>query len=336
MTLTISPQQAILVAQITGNGSGQTGHWQMGGADLGVMWLNPDTNVTFHAFGDNFKTVQEPSPFSGPVGSDWKPNALGRSTFVDFRGGVTWNNFNVDSNGDRTPILPLLSGEDGCVPTGGIHVNGTDYLSYVVYSAGHTDQSQTNAGGTAQSTDGGKSWQRNFNCFWNQNAQLTDPFQQSAFAYDWVHGGQYVYRFTTQSSRAGDIHLLRCPTTGVANKSTYQYWTGSAWVSDETKVGILIPGPAGEMSARYDDLLNVWYVMYHDDNAGYTVFQYAPSPTGPWSAKLNIFPDTARQPYGIYAPEIHPQSSGTSLFFCGSDWNTYETYLFYSKLDVSC
>lgn len=338
MQLSFNPPA--MIQQVTGPNPGHavqgnplyttnTYQYGMGAADLGCMWSGAN-GTTFHVFGDNYKTCTP--AFAGPSGTDWQPNAIGRSSNVDLINGIRFDGFNVGSNGDRKPPLPLFtSTEDGLVPTGGVHANGIDYMAYVVFSKNHTSQTQTNAGGTAQSTDGGKTWTRNYGCYWNQNAGLTDPFQQSAFAYD---GGAWVYRFTTQSARAGDIHLLRTPPTAVADKTQYQYWTGSAWVSDLTQVGVLIPGPAGEMSARYDDLLNVWYIMYHDDSAGTTVFQYATTPTGPWSDKLPIFPDSGRTPDGVYAPMIHPGSSGTDLYFCASDWNTYQTYLFYANLRV--
>jgi hypothetical protein len=321
----ITPQQAVEISQVTGP---NTSHWKMGGADLGVMWQS--ANTTFHVFGDNF-TVVRPAQ-GGPTGTDWKANALGRSSALDFTNGIQFDNFNVDSSGDRTAPIPAnLLVEDGVVPTAGIHVGSYDIMAYASFALNHTDQVQTRVGGTAYSVDGGNTWYRS-NAAWDNNPQWTDKFQQSAFAYD---GGQYIYRFTTEASRGGNIHLLRCPANavGVINKAQYQYWTGSAWSTDPTQVAVLIQGPVGEMSARYDDLLGAWMILYHDDVDGYTVFQYASNPIGPWSAKLGILEDAD---YPIYAPEIHPQSSGTGLWFCGSLWSTYQTYLYYANLNVSC
>jgi D-arabinan endo alpha-(1,5)-arabinofuranosidase len=327
----------VLIQQVTGPNPGfipsgnarygtNTAKYGVGAADLGCMWDNRD-GTTFHVFGDNFK-ICTPA-FDGPTGEDWQPNALGRSSNIDLINGIRFDDFNVGSDGDRIPIIPLFDDEDGLVPTGGINVNGKDYLSYVVFAKDHTDQSQTSVGGTAMSKDSGRTWRRERGCSWKQNIALTDPFQQSTFA---SSGDGYVYRFTTESNRAGNIHLLRVPEAGIIEKARYQYWTGTAWVSDEKRVGVLIKGPVGEMSARYDDLLEVFYIMYHDDSQQTTVFQYAATPTGPWSAKLPIMPDSQ---FDIYAPMIHPRSSGTDLFFCGSMWDTYETCLFYAKLRVS-
>jgi len=334
----VVPQQAVKVAQVTGP---NTAKWKLGGGDLGCMWASRNGQI-FHVFGDNFQTVQEPSPFSGPVGTDYRPNCLGRSTYVDFRGGVTFTGFNVDSNSDRTAILPIQSGvEDGVVPTGGIWMptyppnpswapNGLDVLSYVSFALHHTDQNVTRLGGTAYSIDGGKTWFRS-NASWDNNAQYSDKFQQSTFGR--VPGDPYIYRFMTESARSGNVHLAR--TQDPITKSTYQYWTGSTWSTNPADVGVLVQGPVGEMSVRYDDLLNVWMMLYHDDPGQNTVFRWAKTPTGPWSNKMTIWPDSAEQPDGVYAPMIHPLSSGTSLWFCGSDWNTYQTYLYYANLNVT-
>lgn len=327
----ISPQQAVQVGRVTG--PGLTDKWGLGGGDLGVMWASGET--VFHVFGDNFKVVtQGGTDTHGPNGTDWRPNCIGRSSSINTASGIVFDNFNVDANGDRTAPIPLFStSEDGLVPNAGIHVNGVDYMSYMVFPKGHTDFSQTRAMGTAQSTDGGKTWTRNYNCFWQNNATWTDKFQQSAFAWD---GGPYVYRFMTPSARVGNIRLTRTPAASVADKSKYQYWTGSAWSSNMLDVGILIHGPAGEMSARYDDLLGVWMVLFHNDDKQAVMFSYAPTPTGPWSTPVQIINDSAAANQNLYAPEIHPMSSGTSLWFCGSSWPDYETYLYYANLNVTC
>jgi len=197
----ITPQQAVQVDQVTGP---NTLPWKMGGADLGVMWQGKD-NI-FHAFGDNFTTVHP--AFTGPTGTDWKPNTLGRSSFVNFQNGISFDNFNVDSHGDRSAPLPVnLSQDDGTVPTAGIHLGTYDIMAYATFRYQHTDQVQTRVGGTAYSVDNGNTWYKS-NAYWENNATFTDPFQQSAFAWD---GGQWLYRFTTEASRGGNIHLLRCP-----------------------------------------------------------------------------------------------------------------------------
>lgn len=325
----LTPQQAVQIDEVTGPNTQQYG---MGAADLGVMWQSGST--TFHAFGDNFKTLTgHDSTDGGPIGSDWRPNALGRSSELDFRHGIVFDNFNVDGAGNRTAPLPINPvTDDGTVPTAGIHVGRYDVMAYATFKLGHTDQVQTRVGGTAYSVDSGRTWYKSV-AYWENNSTFSDPFQQSAFAYD---GGNYIYRFTTEASRGGNIHLLRCPASpdsSVITKSAYQYWTGSGWSTNPADVKVLIPGPVGEMSARFDDLLGQWMIMYHDDPGNQTVFRYAPAPTGPWSAALPILDDSVAT---IYAPEIHPQSSGTGLWFCGSVWSTYQTYLFYSNINVWC
>lgn len=320
--------QATQVQQITGPLSSQ---WHLSGADLGVAWF--DGISVFHVFGDNYSSVV-PS-FDGPTGSGWQPNALGWDTGSDISHGISYTGFADGTNkltGSRKAILPLFSGsEDGLVPTGGIHVNGKDYVKYVVFAKDHTDQTQTTANGIAESDDGGITWHRVYTAVWQQNAGLTDNFQQQAMA-EGPDG--YVYVFSTQSGRLSNVDLMRVPNASILNKSAYQYWTGSAWSSTQSAARPIFTGPAGEMSAQYLPSAGKWVAMYNNDANnpnGATLLRYASSPTGPWSAPQTVLPDSART---VYAPMIDPRSTGTTLYFYGSDWGTYQTYLFKSTLNL--
>lgn len=308
--------QATQVQQITGALSNP---YHMNGADLGVAWASG--NAVLHVFGDNGSSVQP--QFSGPILSGYQPNAIGFDSSSSISAGIRWT-------GITRPILPLFtSSEDGVVPTGGVHVNGKDYLKYVVFAHNHTSQAQTTANGIAESDDGGHTWHRVYSAIWPQNSSDTDNFQQQAL----VAGPDgYVYAFSTQSDRLGNVYLMRVPNASILYKSAYQYWTGSSWSSSQGAATPLVAGPAGEMSAAY--ISGKWIMMYnndHDTDQGATVLRYASSPTGPWSAPQTVLPDSVRT---IYAPMIDPRSTGTDLYFYGSDWSTYQTYLFHSTMSL--
>lgn len=317
---TLSVSQATRVQQVTGSNTLNVG---MGGADLGVMWS--DGIQVMHAFGDNFGTVKP--DFGGPTGTDWKANALGFSSNRDLRNGIAFNGFYDLGTGDRQAFVPLFSdSEDGLVPTGGIHVNGNDYVSYMIFPKGHTDFTQTRANGIAMSSDGGNSWHRVGSAVWANNSDWSDNFQQHAFA---TSGDGEVYVYTTRSGRQGDVYLMRVAGARILDKGLYEYWTGSAWSFDQSQARPVAKGPAGEMSAMYDQQLCLWLMLYHDGAKGVTALRCATEPTGPWSDERTVLPDSQQT---IYAPFMHPWTNGADLWFVGSDWSTYQVYLFHSDL----
>jgi D-arabinan endo alpha-(1,5)-arabinofuranosidase len=310
--------QATLIQQVTGSLSSP-----MSGADLGVAWS--DGVSVMHVFGDNGTSVKP--QFSGPILTNWTPNAIGLDRSGDLSKGITYG-----TPGIVRPILPLFSAsEDGLVPTGGIHVNGKDYVKYVVFVKGHNDQTQTRANGIAESTDGGLTWHRVYSAIWQQNAGLTDNFQQQAMA-EGPDG--YVYVFSTESGRLSNVDLMRVPNASILDKTAYRYWTGTAWSATQSSAKPIFTGPAGEMSAQYLPSVGRWVAMYNNDSgnpSGATLLRYASSPTGPWSAPQVALPDSVRT---VYAPMIDPRSTGSDLYFYGSDWSTYQTYLFTAKLNL--
>lgn len=320
--------QATQVQQITGPLSAR---WGIDGADLGVAWS--DGVSVFHVFGDNYSSAVP--GFGGPTGTDWQPNALGWDTTGDLCTEFQYTGFadGTDTpSGNRQAILPAISSsEDGIVPSGGIHVNGKDYLKYIIFPLGHTGQEQTRANGIAESDDGGITWHRVDTAVWMNDSSYTEKFQQQALA-EGPDGHVYVY--STPSERHGDVYLMQVPDAAILDKEAYRYWTGTGWSSTESSAEAVFAGPAGEMSALYLPSVNRWVAMYNDDNDtsnGSTVLRYSTCPTGPWSSPQTVLPDSVRT---IYAPMIDPRSTGTDLYFYGSDWNTYQTYLFHSTINL--
>jgi hypothetical protein len=215
------------------------------------------------------------------------------------------------------------------VPTGGIHVNGNDYVSFMIFPKGHSDFTQTRANGIAMSSDGGNTWHRVDSATWANNSTWSDNFQQHTFA---TSGDGEVYVYTTRSGRQGDIYLMRVPDSRILDKGMYEYWTGSAWTFDQSRAQPVVKGPAGEMSAMYDQQLGLWLMMYHNGARGATVLRCATDPTGPWSDEQAVLPDAQQT---IYAPFMHPRTNDTDLWFVGSDWSTYQVYLFHADLTKS-
>jgi hypothetical protein len=85
------------------------------------------------------------------------------------------------------------------------------------------------------------------------------------------------------------------------------------------------------MSAMDDQQLGLWLMMYNNGAKGATVLRCATSPTGPWSDEQTVLPDSRQT---IYAPFMHPRTDATDLWFVGSDWSTYQVYLFHADLNA--
>ena len=57
----------------------------------------------------------------------------------------------------------------------------------------------------------------------------------------------------------------------------------------------------------------------------------APTPQGPWSGEQPLV-SSFQMPGGIYAPMIHPWSSGRDLYFNLSLWSAYDVMLMHTVL----
>ena len=120
----------------------------------------------------------------------------------------------------------------------------------------------------------------------------------------------------------------------MADPSKYAYWNGDSnnWVpGDPGKATPVFPGPVGEMSAQYNDYLKQYLVLYTDGGSNDVVARTAPSPQGPWSPEQMLV-SSWQMPGGIYAPMIHPWSSGRDLYFNLSLWSAYDVMLMHTVL----
>lgn len=308
--------------------------YDLDAADLGILWDGGDGKVLI-AFGDSYGSGFKPATAGGPTADDaadahWRCNTLGFSTTRDLAAGMQISSMVVDSSGDARQILGCKKSTDSeisVIPTSGIHIGHTDYLSYMSVRDWQTQWSwQTNYSGIAYSTDGGKTWQKS-SAKWPNNDLYSDPFQMTAFA---EHGG-YVYRFGTPNGRAGNAYLSRVPPGSILDPAAYQYWNGSGWVTgDETQAAPVVNAPVGELSVEYDASLGKWLFVSADQSVDALTLRTADSPTGPWSTEQVLVDGTKYQ--GFYGGFIHPWSSGNDLYFTMSMWGPYQVYLMHTTL----
>ncbi|MEW2384019.1 DUF4185 domain-containing protein [Micromonospora sp. NPDC047707] len=329
--VTASP--AVRVAKLTGPGSinrTDTRH-QIKATDLGILWDNNAGQVLV-AFGDTFG-----AGWTGPGGGvgdpatlDWRCNILARSTDRTLADGLTFDSVVEDVPGHAGELLPCRKidhDEITVIPTAGVAVGARSYLHYMsVRHWGPPGQWQTNHAGIAYSDDNGRTWVKHPTARWLNNPSGSDGFQMGAFA----RAGGFVYLFATPNGRFGPARLARVPESGMLDPSAWRYWTGATWSPDRATATTLVPGPVGELSVHYSTDLGRWLMMYLDENRHGIVLRDAPAPTGPWSAAQTVA--TAGGFPGLYAPYIHPWSSGPDLYFTMSQWDPYNVYLMRTRL----
>ena len=141
-------------------------------------------------------------------------------------------------------------------------------------------------------------------------------------------GDPYLYSFGTPSGRGGSAYVARVLPRLVPDLSKYEYWNAdkNAWVPANPGAATpVIPGPVGEMSAQYNTYLKQYLVLY-SNGANDVVARTAPAPQGPWSPEQLLVP-SMQFPGGIYAPFLHPWSTGKELYYNLSLWSAYNVML---------
>ena len=85
------------------------------------------------------------------------------------------------------------------------------------------------------------------------------------------------------------------------------------------------------MSAQYNTYLNQYLVLYCNGATNDVVMRTSPAPQGPWSPEQALV-RSDEIPGGIYAPFLHPWSTGRDLYYNLSQWSTYNVMLIKTTL----
>jgi hypothetical protein len=340
-----------LVDWVTGpNGPNRTlQRFGISGTDLGIVWDNGDSanRQALMAFGDTFG-------YCKVRGQEWRYNVLFRSNDHDLNhgihiaDGVPSNNYSgspVWANGLSKQVVNSIhkaGHETGIIPTAAMSIGRTQYMNYMsIRQWGRDGEWSTNYSAIARSNDNGQNWgifpgsMRTASGDAVPGAGFTpgnENFQMGAF----MKGNDgYVYNFGTPSGRGGAAFLSRVPPNALPDLTKYQYWNGDDgghWVPNNPGAATpIFPGPVGEMSAQYNSYLKQYLVLYTDGGSNDVVARTAPAPEGPWSPEQPLV-SSFSMPGGIYAPMIHPWSSGRDLFFNLSLWSAYDVMLMHTTL----
>jgi hypothetical protein len=119
----------------------------------------------------------------------------------------------------------------------------------------------------------------------------------------------------------------------VPDLTRYEYWSSDAgaWVpANPAAATPVIPGPVGEMSAQYNTYLEQYVVLY-TNRSNDVVMRTAPAPQGPWGPE-QLQVSSMFTPGGVYAPYLHPWSTGKDLYYNLSLWSAYNVMLMHTVL----
>lgn len=317
------------------------------GTDLGISWDN-GAGQTLLAFGDTFGSCVVP-------GGQWRHNVVLRSDDTNLADGLTVHDAvpgDVRSGAAVTGSEPrfaqqavsalgLAPVEHTVVPTAGIAVDGVQYLQFMSVRGWNGSVWSTNYAFTATSRDNGQTWtpepsttRYNTGVTLPGAEQLDGKFQQSAF----VRGRDgMVYQYGTPNGRLGAAYLGRVAPDGLLDLRRFEYWNGSGWSPDVAAAAPVVEQPVGELSVTWNDYLGRFVMLYGNDVEGRILARTAPSPQGPWSAPTTLVTNNDIGNYpggGLYAPFVHPRSSGDKLYFTASQYSSYQVLLLETDLDA--
>lgn len=122
----------------------------------------------------------------------------------------------------------------------------------------------------------------------------------------------YVYgtRLPSSDSFGRALYVARAPIADARDRSTWQFWDGSAWVGEPARAAVVLPARGGVSQTLSVDVLDDQFVIVskRDGDLGNTVYAWSSDyPTGPWTAQRGTraeFQDPSGQLK--YAPLAHP------------------------------
>lgn len=338
---------ATVVDTLVGPNSSSYQRFGISGADLGIVWDNGYSGgqrQVLIAFGDTFGncTLQD---------QEWRKNTLFRSPTKDLSNGMSVDDPVPGDTFGGSPVtaarpnfsrqviqsLNLAATEVTVIPTAGISVGTRQYVNFMSVSQwGSPGQWSTNFSAVAVSDDNGETWtvpRTSIRPSWFNTVPGVQfvwgdqNFQMGAY----LRYNGYVYAYGTGAGRGGMPFLSRVSEDAVADKSAYEYYTPFGWLKGFPFLAIqVVWAPGSEMSVAWNDHLKK-FVMLYTNTVSDVVMRTADKPEGPWSSAKTIV-TSAAVPGGIYAPYIHPWSTGSDLYFTLSRWSDYSTLLMHATL----
>ena len=309
------------------------------GTDLGIMWDNGDAArpQVLMAFGDTHGFCQVP-------GEQWRYNVLMRSTdrsltntvaVPDGAAGNPYSGAPVWRPGIAKQIVNTLGAfpqETGIIPTAGIGYGGKQFMNFMsIRSWDGNGAWTTNFSALAVSSDNGETWGVYPGTIRKPEGGH-EKFQMGAFLRPGP-GDPYLYSFGTPNGRSGSAYVARVAPAVVPDLSKYEYFNAdsNSWVpANPAAATPVIPGPVGEMSVQYNSHLKQYLALYCN-RMNDVVMRTAPTPQGPWGPEQMLV-SSLFTPGGVYAPFLHPWSTGRDIYYNLSLWSAYNVMLMHTVL----
>jgi len=324
--------------------------WKIGGTDLGFPYYDSTSNKMFYAFGDTF-----PEPGKSSAGELWRSNILGHSTDYDLSDGITFDKFSQDKEkGYAGYIIKSehnqngAGGERTAIPTGGIVINGVQYMFYMSITEWLSVGWDCNFCAVYKSTDGGETFSGVNGLYWCGNTyqkranavyrcnttyeetanHINDNFMQ-IFPYQI---GEYVYIMGIPSGRFGGAKLGRVLATNIELFNEYEYYTGKdvsgnpVWVKGTAGLSALIDNDksyvvepqVGEPGISYSTYFGKHMLSYYTTNK--IVFRLSDNMID-WSDYVIIATSHEfEQLYGGFTHQKFEQNSGKIQYFLVSQY----------------
>ena len=309
------------------------------GTDLGIMWDNgdPANEQVLMAFGDTKGYCQIP-------GKQWRYNALFRTQDRSLSSTVAVPDAAVGNRYSGSPVwregiskqivnsIDRAPEETGIIPTAGVGVGGRQYMNFMSIRTWDANGAwTTNFSAIATSSDNGETWGVYPGTI-RPPSGGNENFQMGAFLKPGP-GDPYLYSFGTPNGRGGGAYVARVEPAYIPDLTKYEYWNteSNAWVPNNPAAATpVIPGPVGEMSAQFNTYLKQYLTLYCNGNND-VVMRTAPAPQGPWGPEQMLV-SSMQIPGGIYAPFLHPWSTGKELYYNLSLWSAYNVMLMHTVL----
>ena len=320
------------VAQLTGPDSpNRTDRYGVAGTDLGSMF-EADGKVWF-VFGDTFGE-RDPG-FTGGGGREWRSNTMAYSTDTDPTDGITLDGFIASDDGRAKELLPsekIDHSEMTVIPTYGFAANGAMYLAFMsVRHWGLPGEWETNYGGLAKSTDGGRTWTKLDRPRWGGDNNFV---QVSVTAV-----GGHLYFWGVTHGRFGGVRLMRVPQRQVEDQRAYRYFAGTdrngdpKWSPDEARARTIVQDTVGELSVVWNARLSRWLMTYTNGGGAGASIREGINPWGPWGDPVTLV--SAQDVPGLYSPYQLPKyvgNGGSTIYFTLSVWDPYNVYWYKADL----
>jgi Domain of unknown function (DUF4185) len=309
------------------------------GTDLGIMWDNgdPANEQVLMAFGDTKGYCQIP-------GKQWRYNALFRTQDRSLSSTVAVPDAAVGNQYSGSPVwregiskqivnsINRAPEETGIIPTAGVGVGGRQYMNFMSIKTWDANGAwTTNFSAIATSSDNGETWGVYPGTI-RPPSGGNENFQMGAFLKPGP-GDPYLYSFGTPNGRGGSAYVARVEPNYIPDLTKYEYWSSdsNAWVPNNPAAATpVIPGPVGEMSAQFNTYLKQYLTLYCNGNND-VVMRTAAAPQGPWGPEQMLV-SSMQIPGGIYAPFLHPWSTGKELYYNLSLWSAYNVMLMHTVL----